>query len=261
MKWWSENNEIIWSTHWRLAMNFRISCWAYCLSLKNCWFGLWPDMHPEFLNTHPITLLTARPEIRWNPCWLQGPFNAAPVHPPGAYPPDNPLPRYAASNHQAYALRHGYRALAVWKHQSILHHNELEGNGMTSGCCADGWCCFSRGYRLETEKVSPERPPAWGDLAGETHGRRNAAEVKIVVHLSDDDSIWFMYPGFVSVFFLQILGRSTALQSFMLQVFFRNFLRVRQHTHHLNAHVQLTVLFGLQKMQRVPLQWVSLQKL
>eukprot|EP00435_Cladocopium_sp_Y103_P000567 s3160_g1.t1 len=45
-----------------------------------------------------------------------------------AYPAENPLPRYAASNHRAYALRHGYR------------------------------------YRLETQQVSPERPPAWGKV-------------------------------------------------------------------------------------------------
>lgn len=210
-------------THWRLAMNFRISCWAYCLSLKKCWFGLWhivgkrghvpgpfqthleADMDPKFLNTYPITWFSAIPEISVCSKFVNNGRNQCctkqSTQSQGAYPPDNPLPRYAASNHQAYALRHGYRALAVWKNQSILHHNELEGNGMTSGCCADGWCCFSRGYRLETEKVSPERPPAWGHLAGETHGRRNAAEVKIVVHLSDGDSIWFIYPGFVSVFF------------------------------------------------------------
>ena len=31
----------------------------------------------------------------------------------GAYPPGNPLPRYAASNHRAYAARHGYRDSAT----------------------------------------------------------------------------------------------------------------------------------------------------
>ncbi|CAE8662326.1 unnamed protein product, partial [Polarella glacialis] len=45
-----------------------------------------------------------------------------------AYPPDHPLPRYAASNHGAYAARHGYR------------------------------------YVLEEEQVAPERPPAWGKI-------------------------------------------------------------------------------------------------
>lgn len=46
----------------------------------------------------------------------------------GAYPADHPLPRLASSNHRAYALRHGYR------------------------------------YRLETEVLAPERPPAWGKV-------------------------------------------------------------------------------------------------
>ncbi|CAE7498897.1 unnamed protein product [Symbiodinium sp. CCMP2592] len=45
-----------------------------------------------------------------------------------AYPPENPLPRYAASNHGAYAARHGYR------------------------------------YRLEQRNLAPERPPAWGKV-------------------------------------------------------------------------------------------------
>ncbi|CAJ1461377.1 unnamed protein product, partial [Effrenium voratum] len=45
-----------------------------------------------------------------------------------AYPPDNPLPRYAASNHRAYAARHGYR------------------------------------YRLELTQLAPERPAAWGKV-------------------------------------------------------------------------------------------------
>eukprot|EP00439_Symbiodinium_sp_Y106_P030840 s4690_g3.t1 len=45
-----------------------------------------------------------------------------------AYPPENPLPRYAASNHRAYAARHGYR------------------------------------YRLEQRNLAPERPPAWGKV-------------------------------------------------------------------------------------------------
>ncbi|CAE7255507.1 unnamed protein product [Symbiodinium natans] len=45
-----------------------------------------------------------------------------------AYPPENPLPRYAASNHRAYAARHGYR------------------------------------YRLEQRQLAPERPPAWGKV-------------------------------------------------------------------------------------------------
>ncbi|CAE6958165.1 unnamed protein product, partial [Symbiodinium sp. KB8] len=45
-----------------------------------------------------------------------------------AYPSENPLPRYAASNHGAYAARHGYR------------------------------------YRLEQRNLAPERPPAWGKV-------------------------------------------------------------------------------------------------
>eukprot|EP00913_Durusdinium_trenchii_P001333 g1231.t1 len=43
-----------------------------------------------------------------------------------AYPSDNPLPRLASSNHRTYAKLHGYR------------------------------------YRLQSEIVAPERPPAWG---------------------------------------------------------------------------------------------------
>lgn len=45
-----------------------------------------------------------------------------------AYPEGHPLPRLAASNHQAYAARHGYK------------------------------------YVLETEKLATERPPAWGKI-------------------------------------------------------------------------------------------------
>ncbi|CAK9074461.1 unnamed protein product [Durusdinium trenchii] len=45
-----------------------------------------------------------------------------------AYPSDNPLPRLASSNHRTYAKLHGYR------------------------------------YRLQSEIVAPERPPAWGKV-------------------------------------------------------------------------------------------------
>lgn len=120
---------------------------------------------------------------------------------------------------------------AVWKNQSILHHKELEGNGMTSGCCADGWCCFSRGYRLETEKVSPERPPAWGHLAGETHGRRNAAEVKIVVHLSDDDSIWFIWSLFRFRFCFADLRKVYCLAELYAPSLLSQFFESPTHTH------------------------------
>uniref|UniRef100_A0A7S4QH46 Uncharacterized protein n=1 Tax=Alexandrium monilatum TaxID=311494 RepID=A0A7S4QH46_9DINO len=45
-----------------------------------------------------------------------------------AYPPDHVLPRYATSNHQIYADRHGYR------------------------------------YRVGRERLDPKRPPAWGKI-------------------------------------------------------------------------------------------------